>query len=179
MGFEAKAAGTVGFNLQSTGDTSGADPYDIAFNSSNTTSGHMTVYAPYYGLLFFSEAIQNGAKTLPVTITTVAGNIKVWATIDASSTVRVVVLEKDADGLSNTKTVSLNLGSYTKTGTTTTMTAPSLGSTSGITIAGQTFDNTTNGLPTGNLTSSSVTPVNGVYTLSLSDGTATMLTVPK
>jgi hypothetical protein len=175
MAFEAKAAGTAGFNLQSDGNSSGADLYDIGFNN----NGSMSVYAPFYGVLFFAEAIQNGAKPLPVTITQSAGNVKVWATIDAANTVRVVVLEKDTDGLTNSKTVALTLESYTKAGTLTTMTAPSLSSTSGITIAGQTFDGTTNGLLTGTVASSQVTPVSGVYTITVADGTATMLTVPQ
>jgi len=174
--FEAKGAGTVGFNIHSNGDSSGADPYDIGFNSS---TGSLSVYAPFYGVLFFAEAIQNGAKPLPVTITQASGNVKVWATVDASNTLRVVVLEKDTDGLTNSKTVKLTLGSYTKAGTLTTMTASSLSATSGITIAGQTFDGTTNGLLTGAATSSSVTGVSGVYTITVADGTAAMLTVPQ
>jgi hypothetical protein len=175
-GFEAKAAGTVGFNLHSNGDsTSGAAPYDIGFNN----NGNLSVYAPFYGVLFLSEAIQNGARPLPVTITQSAGNVEVWATIDASNTVRVVALEKDTDGPGNTKTIELNIGSYAKPGTLTTMTASGLSATSGITIAGQTFDGTTNGSLAGTAVSSQVTPVSGIYTITVADGTATMLTVPQ
>jgi PKD repeat protein len=175
MGFEAKAAGTVGFNLHSNGSSSGAAPYDIGFNN----NGSMSVYAPFYGVLFLAEAIQNGAKPLPVTIKQSAGNMKVWATIDAANTVRVVLLEKDTDGLANSKTVALTLGSYTKPGTLTTMAAASLSATSGIAIAGQTFDGTTNGLLTGTAVPPQLMPASGVYTITVADGTATMLTVPQ
>jgi hypothetical protein len=58
------------------------------------------------------------------------------------------------------------------------MTAPSLSSTSGITIAGQTFDGTTNGIPTGATTSSSISPAGGIYTITVPDGTAALLTIP-
>jgi hypothetical protein len=186
--FEAKLAGAAGFNLHSNGSLSnngpygnGAAAYDIGFNSS---SGQLAVYAPFYGALFFAQAIQNGAKPLPVVIGQTSGNVKVWATIDASNAVRVVVLEKDTDSTSNTKTVTINLGtSYTKTGTVTTMWAGSTGSvssTSGISIAGQTFDGTTNGVLTPS--TPSTTTVNGsggTYTITVNDGTATILTVPK
>jgi sugar lactone lactonase YvrE len=174
--FEAKTANAAGFNIHSNGTTSGPVPYDIAYINS---SGAATVYAPYYGVLFFSQAIQNGAQPLPVTIAKTSGNVKIWATIDKSGVVRVVVLEKDLDGIGNSRTVSLNLGSsFTGSGTLTTMTAPSLSSTSGITIAGQTFDGTTNGIPTGATTSSSISPAGGIYTITVPDGTAALLTIP-
>jgi hypothetical protein len=46
-------------------------------------------------------------------------------------------------------------------------------------IAGQAFDGTTNGLLTGTAVSPQVTPASGVYTISVADGTAAMLTVPQ
>jgi len=175
--FEGKSAGVAGFNIHSGGSTSGANPYDIAYL---TSGGSTTVYAPYYGLLFFAQAIQNGAKPIPVTITQASGNMKVWATIDNSSVVRVMILEKDTDGTSNSHTVALNLGSsYTTTGTLTTLTGTSgVSETSNIYLAGQTFNGTTNGLLTGTPSSSSVTPSDGVYTLTVADGSAALLTVP-
>jgi hypothetical protein len=57
------------------------------------------------------------------------------------------------------------------------MMASSLRAKSGITIASQTFDGTTNGLLTRAAASSQVTPVNGVYTIAVADGAATTLTV--
>jgi hypothetical protein len=174
--FEGKSAGVAGVNIHSGGTLAGALPYDIAYLNS---SGSTTVYAPYYGLLFFAQAIQNGAQPVPVTITKSTGNVKIWATIDSSNVVRVVVLEKDTDGISNSRTVALTLGpSYTAAGTLTTMTASTVSATSGITIAGQTFDGTTNGLIRNSATSSSVTPVGGVYTITVQDGTAALLTIP-
>ncbi len=174
MAFESKAGGAAGFNLHSNGTTStGPLPYDIGYNN----NGSLSVYAPFYGVLFLAQAIQNGASPLPVAITQTAGNVKVWATLDAAGTLRVAVLEKDLDGPAQSKTVVLNLGSYGKPGTLTTLTAPSLSATSGITIGGQTFDGTSNGELTGPAVSTQVMPVNGVYTITVNDGTAAMLTV--
>ena len=174
MAFESKAGGAAGFNLHSNGTISaGPLPYDIGYSN----HGSLSVYAPFYGVLFLAQAIQNGASPLPVAITQTAGNVKVWATLDAAGTVRVVVLEKDLDGPAQSKTVALNLGSYGKPGTLTTLTAPSLSATSGITIGGQTFDGTSNGELTGPAVSAQVIPVNGVYTITVTDGTAAMLTV--
>ena len=175
MAFEAKAGGAVGFNLHSNGTVAGAYPYDIGFSN----NGSLSVFAPFYGVLLLAQAIQNGARPLPVAITQTAGNVKVWATLDAAGTVRVVVLEKDLDGPAQSKTISLNLGNYTKPGSVTTLMAPSLSSTSGITIGGQTFDATSDGKLAGPAASTPVTQVNGHYTLTVSDGTAAMLTVPQ
>ena len=175
MAFEAKAGGAVGFNLHSNGTVAGAYPYDIGFSN----NGNLSVYAPFYGVLFLAQAIQNGASPLPVAITQTAGNVKVWATLDTQGTVRVVVLEKDLDGPAQSKTISLNLGNYAKPGSVTTLTAPNLSATSGITIGGQTFDGTSDGKLTGPAVSTPVVPVNGVYTMTVSDGTAAMLTVPR
>ena len=57
----------------------------------------------------------------------------------------VVILEKDLDGPAQSETIALNLGSYATPGSVTTLTAPSLSATSGITIGGQTFDGTSDG----------------------------------
>ncbi len=173
MAFKSKAGGAVGFNLHSNGTVAGAYPYDIGFSA----NGSLSVYAPFYGVLFLAQAIQNGASPLPVEITQTAGNVKVWATIDAVGTVRVVVLEKDLDGPALSKTISLNLGSYSKPGSVTTLMAPSLSATSGITTGGQTFDGTSDGKLTRPAFPTTVTPVNGVYTMTLSDGMAAILKV--
>ena len=175
MAFEAKAGGAAGFNLHSNGTVAGAYPYDIGFSN----NGSLSVYAPFYGVLFFAQAIQNGASPLPVVLTQTAGNVKLWATLDAAGTMRVVVLEKDLDGPAQSKTVALNLGSYAKPGSITTLKAPGLTATSGITIGGQTFDGTSDGKLTGAAVSTPVVPINGIYTMSVSDGTAAMLTVPR
>jgi hypothetical protein len=95
--------------------------------------------------------------------------------------VRVVVIEKDTDGTSNSHTVSLNLGSaYTAAGSLTTLTdARGLTDTTyNIYIGGQTFSGTTNGLLTGTASSSTITPASGVYTLTVQDGSAALLTIP-
>ncbi len=176
MAFEAKAGGAAGFNLHSNGTAAaGPDPYDIGFNN----NGSLSVYAPFYGVLFLAQAIENGASPLPVAITQTAGNVNIWATLDAAGTVRVVVLEKDLDGLAQSKMIALNLRTYAKPGAVTTLTAPSLSATSGITIGGQTFDGTSDGKLTGPAVSTPLVPVNGVYTMTVSDGTAAMLTVPR
>jgi hypothetical protein len=176
--FEAKSAGVAGVDVHSGGVVGAPDVYDMAYLDG---TGLTTVYPPYYGILFFSEAIQNGAKPIQVTYTQSSGNIKIWATIDKSNVVRVVVIEKDTDGTSNSHTVSLNLGSaYTAAGSLTTLTDASglTDTTYNIYIGGQTFSGTTNGLLTGTASSSTITPTSGVYTLTVQDGSAALLTIP-
>jgi hypothetical protein len=178
--FELNAAGATGFNLHSEGAAGAPDTYDIAAVDG---SGNITVRPPYYGTLFFAEAIQNGAQPLPVTIQQMSGNVKVWATIDSSNVIRVMVLEKDDD--SSSKTIHLNLGSYSSTATQLTMSSSTgvSGNESHITIGGAAFNVTTsNGLLNGTPSTTNVTPalVSGsyIYSFTVNDGTATLLTIP-
>jgi hypothetical protein len=116
----------------------------------------------YYGLLFFQAATGNGAHLLPVTLDTLA-NLKAWATIDASSTPRLVLINKDEN---LTGTVDITLSGYSHA-QIYRLTAPSYQSTSGVTFAGQTFDGSTNGAIQGAQTVESVDVSDGVFEVSI------------
>jgi len=130
----------------------------------------------YYGLLFFHEATTNSAQLLPATVSTSgAVNIKVWATVDAAGTAHVAILNKDEDFTGN---VSVTIPGYGQ-GTVTRMVAPNYLSEAGITIGGQTFDNSMDGNLIGTPMTESFTPTNSVYTIPVQPMSAILLTLTK
>ena len=86
-------------------------------------------------------------------------NLKAWATVDASGTPRLVLLNKDE---TSTGTVDIALSGYSHAHIYR-LTAPSYLSTSGVTFAGQTFDGSTNGVIQGTQTIESVDVWDGVF----------------
>jgi Glycosyl hydrolase family 79 C-terminal beta domain len=132
-----------------------------------------TVNPLYYGILLFNQATANSARLLPVDATT-QGNIRVWATLDAQQVVRVVLLNKDTALGGKAR---IQLSSPRASGVLTRLRAPSVNATKGVTLAGQTFDDTVDGLPLGPYTSEQVVPKNGSYSLELPPATAALLTL--
>jgi hypothetical protein len=126
----------------------------------------------YYGALIFQEATQNGARLLPVTLSTSA-NLTAWATLDKDNNVRVAVFNKDKSAQGNVSVTVLGYGNATLK----TLTAPSYTSTSGLLYGGQTFDGSTDGIIQGTLSSTAVTPLTGVYTFSVAHASAALLSV--
>jgi hypothetical protein len=116
------------------------------------------VHPVYYGLLFFQAATGHGSRLLPVTLSTQA-NLKAWATIDASGTTRLVLLNKDEN---STGSVDVTLSGYHHA-QIYRLTAPSYQSTSGVTFAGQTFDGSANGVIQGTQMIESVDASDGVF----------------
>ncbi len=145
---------------------------------SGTGDSWETVFTPtvnplYYGILLFNQATANSARLLPVNTTT-QGNIKVWATLDAQRVVRVVLLNKDTALGGKAR---IQLSSPRTAGVLTRLRAPSVNATSGVTLAGQTFDGTVDGLPLGTYTNEKIMPQNGSYSLELPPANAAMLTL--
>lgn len=91
--FNAANAGVSGVNIF----TDFNDAYDLLGFNSNPFSIQF-IRLEYYGLVLFQEATQNTAKLLTVSSLTTTANLSVWATVDASSVDRVVVI-KGADSV--------------------------------------------------------------------------------
>lgn len=143
-------------------------PLSCTFN----TGGSCQIRPEYYGFMVFQQATQNGAKLLPVTLTT-SNNISLWATLDASNTVRVLVINKDQSATGN---VNVTLNGYSN-GTLSSLSARSVSSTTGVTWAGQTFDGSPDGTIQGALSTATVVPSSNVYTFSMTPASAALLTV--
>ena len=131
------------------------------------------VHPEYYGLLMFAQAFPPGARLLPVTAP--AGPVKVWATVGADGTVRIVAINQDGTAEHD---VQVLLPGATDGGSLETLTAPSLAATSGMSLGGQSFgDETTTGTLPAAPAATPVTPASGVYTVPLAPGSATLLTI--
>ncbi len=124
-------AGVVGVNFHS---WSGAWYAPVSFGP--VTSGSIVKIRPLlYGMLFFDRAVPNGARLLRV-IQRRSDPVKVWATIDAESIVRVAVLNKDPR---RATVVSLKVPHALRSGTVERLVAPTLASRTGVTFGGQSF----------------------------------------
>jgi hypothetical protein len=143
-----------------------AGNYDSPFDFNITTSNGVASYSltsvnpVYYGMLLFQAATGNGAKLLPVSFSTPA-NLTAWATIDASSVPRLVIINKD-ESLSGT--VEVTMPGYTQA-SILRLSAPSYTSTSGVTLGGQTFEGSSNGKIQGTQALATIEGNNGVFQL--------------
>jgi hypothetical protein len=146
--------------------------FNIAGSGNATTYSIESVRPEYYGLLFFQQATANGARLLPVTLSTSA-NLKVWATVDKQGVVRVALLNKDESAEGD---VVLTLPGY-GSATLTRLRAPSYQATTGITLAGQTFDTSVDGTPQGIAYGEPVSPSGGTYTVAMPITSAAILTI--
>ena len=155
--------------------TSAGSSYN-AFNLNAVTKSGKTTYTLsgvnplYYGMLMFAQATGNGAKLLPISNLTNA-NLDVWATIDNSGTVHVVAINKDE---SQTGTLQISVPGYTQ-GVALPLTASTYTATTGVRYAGQTFDGSTNGTIQGTQVTQTVTPSNGVFSISVPTTSAILL----
>jgi Glycosyl hydrolase family 79 C-terminal beta domain len=177
--FNFAQVGAVGVNFHS-GTGAPYTPFRFLVRPVRTGTGDNwgSVFTPtvnplYYGMLLFNQATANSAQLLPVN-TNALGNIKVWATLDAQKVVRVVLLNKDTVLGGKAR---IQLSSLRTIGTLTRLRAPTVDATGGVTLAGQTFDGTVDGLPIGPYTSEQVMPQNGSYSLDLPPASAAMLTL--
>jgi hypothetical protein len=163
-----------------------ANQYYTMFTFNTSTSSGQTVYTlnyvlpQYYGVLMFQQATQNSAKFLPVT-NTATGNQVLYAWLDASNTIRVLILNKDESG---TGTVSFSLptgygnGTVTRLLESTPNATPAYLSTNGVTLGGQTFDTSTNGVIQGTAYGEVLTPTSNTYTIALPVTSAALITLP-
>jgi hypothetical protein len=177
IAFSYANTGVSGVNFFSPGDPNQANaytPFDFTFTSGNggNTYAVRNINPLYYGLLLFAQAVQNKAQLLPVTLTTSA-NIKAWATIDGTQTIRLLLLNKDQNA---SGAVSIALSGYGNA-TVTRLMAPSYSSTTGVTLGGQTFDGSTDGTPQGTAYAETTQPANSVYTIAMPTVTAALITV--
>jgi hypothetical protein len=172
--FEYAKLGVTGVNLH---NGNGGAYAVFSFNIQNgtaTTYSIQSIRPLYYGLLLFTEAAPAGSQLLPVALSTTA-NLKAWATLDSSGNVRLLLINKDTTAIG---LVEVQLAGYS-TAVVTRLTAPTYQSSTGLTLAGQTFDNSTDGTPLGTAYAEFVTPVAGTYSVALPPTTAVLLTVGK
>lgn len=129
----------------------------------------------YYGILLFAKATPNGSSVHPVR-TTAPGNLKIWATVDRSRTLRVVLINKERHASSP---VRLLIPGAQRTGELQRLLAPTVNAGKGITLAGQTFGPlTSTGRLTGARITHTITAAHGTYTVTMPPTSAALLTIP-
>lgn len=131
------------------------------------------VHPVYYGLLMFAGATPPGARMLPIDGTAARG-AKLWATVAPDQAIRYVLINKSA----RSRTVRLRPPLLARTATLEQLRAPSLGSTVGVTIGGQTFGASTDtGMLSGPRVKTVIRAAHGRYAVRLAAHSAAMLTV--
>jgi hypothetical protein len=128
------------------------------------------VHPDYYGMMMFAQAFPPGARLLPVTAPNAP--LKIWATQGADGHIRVEMINKDPfnayDVQVQVPNASIASLEYLQ--------APSLSSTSGVTLGGRSFGNeTTSGALPAPHTSPALA-VAGVYTINVPVASAVLLT---
>jgi len=143
------------------GFTTTSAPYSISF-----------INPEYYGFMMFQQATQNNSSIIGDTVTS-SNNVASWATRDAASVVRILMINKDQ---SATGTAQITLAGY-QTATATYLKAPLLTSKTGITYAGQTFDGSSDGTLQGAVQTWQVPAFSNVYQVQLPVASAVLLTL--
>ncbi|MDQ6748608.1 MAG: glycosyl hydrolase family 79 C-terminal domain-containing protein, partial [Candidatus Dormibacteraeota bacterium] len=143
------------------------------FSTSQTSGGawQAFVHPEYYGLYMFAQAFPPAARLLAVNAP--SGPVKVWATQGSDGAVRVTMINQDPAG---DHTIALQLPGNPGAAALESLTAPSLSATSGVTLGGQTFANTTT---TGTFPSppaaTTVLPAGGSYSIDVPAASAALL----
>jgi hypothetical protein len=130
------------------------------------------VHPLYYGLLMFEQAFPAGAHLVQVNVPT--GPVEVWATRTAAGQTRVVVINKDPLTAAE---VHLQLPDPTTPLVSEPLIAPSLTSTTGVTLGGESFGaSTTTGVLPANPAPLQVTASNGYFSVTVPAASALLLT---
>jgi len=181
MMFELAKEKASGINLSiDGGSTSYYSPF--TYNATQVVSPNYVVVNPiYYGALFFARAAQNRGRIITSTISNPVNspNIKVWAVWDNINTLRLVIINRGSSITdASTGSFNISLPGNTQSGYLYSLvgnSSPSLQAGS-VTLAGQSVSLTTGSL-TGTLTKTTISPVSGIYSVSVAAGTAAMLEV--
>jgi len=167
--FNLASVGVDGVNIH----TLPGSAYEPAtFSQSPNGTWQAFVHPEYYGLLMFAHAFPAGAHLLPVTAP--LGPVKVWATLAPDGKTRVVLINKDTVA---EHSVQLQLPGAVTGASLESLQAPSVSSTSGVTLGGQTFGaQTTTGAFPGPESTTAISPPLGFYSIDLPPAGAVMLT---
>jgi hypothetical protein len=154
IAFQLAAAGLDGLNFHT-------PAYYAVFTLD--PSGAPVVKPPYYGMRFFSLATASHGRLLPVVVKTPV-RVHAWATLGDDGAVRVALINLDK---ARDTVISLGVPGRSEAATLVRMKAPSLKARDGLTLGGQTWDGSIDGLPLGTAVSEPVVYDNGDYKVPL------------
>ncbi len=169
--FEMARSGVSGVNIHTVpggineilgpGDTGGAQ--------------RMRVHPEFYGMMMFAQAAPAGSHLLKLGVSAPAG-VKVWATRASDGVIHVVVINKR---LAGSQFLRLGVSGAHGAAEVEQLTAPSVHSTDGVTLGGQTFGaETSTGVLAGPAVHRTVSASGGGYAITVPPASATMLTIP-
>jgi hypothetical protein len=129
----------------------------------------------YYGMLAFAQAAPPGSRLLPIAQPPI-GTLRLWATKATNGTVRVVLINEST---SQARTLAVAAPSGTRTATLSSLSAPSLSATGGVTLGGQTFaSDTTTGRLAGTPDTPTLPATQGHFVVTVPAASAAIVTIP-
>jgi len=179
--FHAAAMGYTGINFQGTGGHPNSYQLYMPWQSGNPP----VILPLYYGMIAVSRVLGGpNAYLFPVgpqlSFNSTQRLVGVWSTLDVGTRLRkVVVNHRNITGAPNaTVSISFSIGqTYFRTAILYFFEAPSGYSTTGITLAGQTFEGTSNGTIQGTRTTFNLTASgNNTWTFQMRAATTAFLT---
>lgn len=169
--FEMARSGVSGVNIHSV--PGGIN--EILGPADTGGTQRMRVHPEFYGMMMFAQAAPAGSRLLKLGTSTPPG-VKVWATRASDGVIHVVVINKR---LSKSQSLRLGVTGAHGTAEVEQLRAPSVQSTGGVTLGGQTFGaETSTGVLAGPAAHRTVAPSNGAYPVTVPPASATMLTIP-
>jgi len=145
------------------------------------------VRALFYGEWFFAQTVRHKSVALanPI-INTTNINIIPHSFLDLTDgTLRVAVVHLDmnttqsATAIINITNFNMKYGMYSDNATVVRFLGPNVLSMYGLSLGGQTFDGTTNGIPIGKRNPEDIKGSKGVYTFTIAPLTAVLLEIPQ
>lgn len=131
------------------------------------------VQPEYYAMIMFEQAAPPGSRILQMH-NDVPGTLAAWATRETSGTIHVVLVNKSASGSTST---TVRVPNAVGPASISILHARGLGSTSGVSLNGQSFGSSTStGLLSGTAGTQVVSPVKGTYTVKVPAASVEMLT---
>jgi hypothetical protein len=164
--FNFANVGVAGVNLHSLPNAA----YELFTFSNPHHVWQAFVHPEYYGMLMFAQAFPPGARFLPVSGP--SGPLKIWANQTPDGHIRVEMINKDT---TNAYQVQIQVPGAS-IASLDYLQAPSVSSTTGVTLGGQTFGNETT---SGSLPPPRTVPalsVGGYYSVNVPAASAVLLT---
>jgi hypothetical protein len=166
VAFQLASAGLDGLNFHTPGTYYGTFKYD--------ETGALVVLPLYYGMRLFSLATAQYGRLLPVEIT-IARQIRAWATLGDDGAVRVLLINEELEG---DDSMLLRVEGRSGAATLVRLRAPGIDAQTGLTLGGQTWDGSIDGLPIGDFETETLTREGDAYVVPLPALEAVVVTVP-
>ena len=180
--FEVASVGVAHFHFHSWGTETAT--FSVLVYGNPAAPNRFLVQPLYYGMRLFAMATSHNATMVRTALTSANSHVHAYAAINSLHVLSVVLLHKDLNATGNatvsiTVPVTLSPSAAPPTATVIRMLAPSALSEYGVTLAGQTYDNSQDGKPLGAYLDERVegTTVQGgvLYTVQLSPLSAVLL----